>query len=305
MLETFFTNEDIKDIYDELVIYSIKKYEIEQEKIEKLNQETKSTIKKQYKRALLALKKRKIKSETLNNKTIEQLEKSLITYQQNYYMILSLNENTIDDIALQMKERLLTSLLSVENELERISLLFDFMSEYFSYSYVCHQYCNQIPFASEYAFDFKNNIPIDSTYNSTLVMGQGLCGDLANFLKVTGQAIGLNIETICVNHNNSYHSLNKITFSNGQSSLIDITSHIKDRVPKSSCFLVSESKLNEQNVYHFFEELPQTITIPSNNLNTQELAINLANELKKYYPEINDLNKKRTYKYSSNAKRTS
>ena len=32
MLETFFTTEDIKEIYDELVIYSIKKYEMKKPK---------------------------------------------------------------------------------------------------------------------------------------------------------------------------------------------------------------------------------------------------------------------------------
>ena len=37
MLETFFTDEDIKDIYDELVIYSIKKYEENKNMIESLN----------------------------------------------------------------------------------------------------------------------------------------------------------------------------------------------------------------------------------------------------------------------------
>ena len=39
MLETFFTDEDIKDIYDELVIYSIKKYEENKNMIESLDKE--------------------------------------------------------------------------------------------------------------------------------------------------------------------------------------------------------------------------------------------------------------------------
>lgn len=280
MLETFFTTEDIKEIYDELVIYSIKKYEMKKEALATFDNFLKNKLRKQYKRALLALKKRKINPEILNNKTIKQLEESL-------------NKNTIDDLAFQMQEILLDTLSNIENELERVSLLFDFMGEYFNYSYACYQYCNQIPFASEYAFDFKDNIPVDSTYNSTLVMGQGLCGDFSNFLQVTGRLVDLNIETLSAAHNDNYHALNKITLSNGKSSFIDVTPHIKDKVPKSSCFLVSEAKLNEQN-YRFNEEFPQTVTIMTNHLDTKQKAINLAKELKKYYPTINDLNKRKT-----------
>lgn len=69
MLETFFTDEDIKDIYDELVIYSIKKYE-----------ENKNMI------------------ESLDN------------YQQIYHTILKLNQPTTNEIVLQMKEILLSTL---------------------------------------------------------------------------------------------------------------------------------------------------------------------------------------------------
>ena len=124
-------------------------------------------------------------------------------------------------------------------------------------------------------------------------MGQGLYGDFANFLKVTGCLVDLNIETLSAAHNDNYHALNKITLSNGESSFIDVTPHIKDKTPKSSCFLVSKAKLNEQN-YHFNEEFPKTVTITSNHLDTKQKAIKLAKELKKYYPTINDLNKGKT-----------
>ena len=293
MLETFFTTEDIKEIYDELVIYSIKKYEMKKETLDNFEFELKNKIRRQYKRALLELKKRKINPEILNNKTIKQLEESLNNYKQNYYALLSLNKNTIDEVAFQMQEILLDTLLNIENELERVSLLFDFMEGYFNYSYACYQYCNQIPLVSEYSFDFKDNIPLDSTYNSTLVMGQGLYGDFANFLKVTGCLVDLNIETLSAAHNDNYHALNKITLSNGESSFIDVTPHIKDKIPKSSCFLVSKAKLNEQN-YHFNEEFPKTVTITPNHLDTKQKAIKLAKELKKYYPTINDLTKRKT-----------
>ena len=293
MLETFFTDEDIKEIYDELVIYSIKKYEIEKESLDTIDIEIKNKIKKQYKRALFALQERKINPENLNNETLQQMEKNLNTYQQNYDMLLNLNKNTIDDLALQMQEILLGNLSNIGNELERVSLLFDFATNYFNYSYDCYQYCNQIPFVSKYAFDFKDNIPVDSTYNSTLVMGQGLCGDFANFLKETGHLIGLNMETLTAMHNENYHALNKITFSNGETSFIDVTAHIKDKIPKSSCFLVSEAKLNEKSTYHFNDDFSKTVTIPIDHLDTTVQAINLANELKKYYPNSIDLNRRK------------
>lgn len=295
MLETFFTDEDIKDIYDELVIYSIKKYEENKNMIESLDKESQRKFQKQYKIALLAMKEREINPETLKNRNIQTLKASLDNYQQIYHTILKLNQPTTNEIALQMKEILLSTLSIPKNESEKASLLFDFTTNYFKYSYDCYKYCNQIPFVSEYDFDFKDNIPIDSNYNSILLMGQGLCTDIANFIAITGRNLGLNIEVISANHNDNFHALNKITFSNGEVSLIDATAFIKDKVPKSSCFLVSEAKLNHQNNYSFTEELPSTITLQEPILDTTEKAKILSKEIKKNYPGSNDINRKRNY----------
>lgn len=295
MLETFFTDEDIKDIYDELVIYSIKKYEENKNMIESLDKESQKKFQKQYKIALLAMKEREINPETLKNRNIQTLKASLDNYQQIYHTILKLNQPTTNEIALQMKEILLSTLSIPKNESEKASLLFEFTTNYFKYSYDCYKYCNQIPFVSEYDFDFKDNIPIDSNYNSILLMGQGLCTDIANFIAITGRNLGLNIEVISANHNDNFHALNKITFSNGEVSLIDATAFIKDKVPKSSCFLVSEAKLNQQNNYSFTEELPSTITLQEPILDTTEKAKILSKEIKKNYPGSNDINIKRNY----------
>ena len=295
MLETFFTDEDIKDIYDELVIYSIKKYEENKNMIESLDKESQKKFQKQYKIALLAMKEREINPETLKNRNIQTLKASLDNYQQIYHTILKLNQPTTNEIALQMKEILLSTLSIPKNESEKASLLFDFTTNYFKYSYDCYKYCNQIPFVSEYDFDFKDNIPIDSNYNSILLMGQGLCTDIANFIAITGRNLGLNIEVISANHNDNFHALNKITFSNGEVSLIDATAYIKSGVPKSSCFLVSEAKLNQQNNYSFIGELPSTITLQEPILDTTEKAKILSKEIKKNYPGSNDINRKRNY----------
>ena len=295
MLETFFTDEDIKDIYDELVIYSIKKYEENKNMIESLDKESQRKFQKQYKIALLAMKEREINPETLKNRNIQTLKASIDNYQQIYHTILKLNQPTTNEIALQMKEILLSTLSIPKNESEKVSLLFDFTTNYFKYSYDCYKYCNQIPFVSEYDFDFKDNIPIDSNYNSILLMGQGLCTDIANFIAITGRNLGLNIEVISANHNDNFHALNKITFSNGEVSLIDATAFIKDKAPKSSCFLVSEAKLNQQNNYSFTEELPSTITLQEPILDTTEKAKILSKEIKKNYPGSNDINRKRNY----------
>ena len=295
MLETFFTDEDIKDIYDELVIYYIIKYEENKNMIESLDKESQKKFQKQYKIALLAMKERKINPEISKNRNIKTLKESLDNYQQIYHTILKLNQPTTNEIALQMKEILLSTLSIPKNESEKASLLFDFTTNYFKYSYDCYKYCNQIPFVSEYDFDFKDNIPIDSNYNSILLMGQGLCTDIANFIAITGRNLGLNIEVISANHNDNFHALNKITFSNGEVSLIDATAYIKSGVPKSSCFLVSEAKLNQQNNYSFTEELPSTTTLQEPILDTTEKAKILSKEIKKNYPGSNDINRKRNY----------
>lgn len=110
MLETFFTDEDIKDIYDELVIYSIKNYEENKNMIESLDKESQKKFQKQYKIALSAMKEREINPETLKNRNIQTLKASLDNYQQIYHTILKLNQPTTNEIALQMKEILLSTL---------------------------------------------------------------------------------------------------------------------------------------------------------------------------------------------------
>ena len=294
MLETFFTKDDIEDIYDELIIYSIKKYQESEEEIKSYDSKIRKTLERQYKQALIELKRRKISIESLENKSITELKESLDNYQRNYYTILELNQPIINEIAENIKQVLFEVLSKLKTEEEKLSFLFDFSVEYFKYAQNNYQYCNQIPFTSSYFFDFKDNVPIDSNYNNTIVMGQGLCGDFANFLTITGRALGINIEKITATCNGNYHALNKVILKNGKVALIDMTPSIKNKVQKKYCFLVSEEKLKEKNNYQFTEPLPETTTIKIENLDTKKLAINLTEELEKYRPQIKDLNKRKT-----------
>lgn len=282
MLETPFKKEDIKDIYDKLVIYSYKKFN----ELNPLENKTSTFLKKRwntkYQNILTQIKLRNIPEQELETSTLEELENTLKTYQQYYYATIKLNQETVNEYAKKITNTLYKEASSYQTEIEKLSFLFDFMKEYFTYSIDYFTYSNQIPFTTEYAFDFKEKIPVDSTYQSTLVFGQGMCGELSNILKIIGTSLGLNIETITATHNQNYHNLNKVTLSDKNTYLIDVTSYIKDNKNKSSCFLVSKEDINKDNEYIFDTLTQKTSTYKENIPSFKEKAQSLSNQIKEF-----------------------
>lgn len=282
MLETPFQKEDIKDIYDKLVIYSYKKFN----KLNPLENETSPLLKKRwntkYQNILTQIKLRNIPEQEIKTSTLEELENTLKNYQQYYYATIKLNQETVNEYAKRITTTLYKEASSYQTEIEKLSFLFDFMKEYFTYSIDYFTYSNQIPFTTEYTFDFKEKIPVDSTYQSTLVFGQGMCGELSNILKIIGTGLGLNIETITATHNQNYHALNKVTLSDKNTYLIDVTSYIKDNKNKSSCFLVSKEDINKDNEYIFDTLTQKTSTYKENIPSFKEKAQSLSNQIKEF-----------------------
>ena len=299
-LETFFKEEDIKEIYNKIIICSILKYE-------KMDEDTKKFFERRYKLALKQLNDRQISFSYLDKLSSEQvitnIENDLLASIQYYDMNIANNKSVINFLAKQIEKIILQFLSNKKTEIEKISAIFDFVTNYITYSEDYFNYCLEVPpindqyFSYDLHFDFKNQIPVDSSLEGMLVIGQGLCNDISHLIKYLGKKENLNIETISCYYKEGLHTLNLFTDKHGNSYLIDATRKIRKDFSKEECFLVSSSKLNKDNNYEFFEldKLSKTKTYPIINTSVEEIN-NLITNINFIRPEVEDLNTKATFK---------
>ena len=286
-LETFFNEEDIQEIYDEVIIYSILKYQT-------LTSEWQGEFYEKYCHAIQLKEQRAIPDILVHHNSLEHLNQKLTNYQTLYNTILQLNESIIDQIGPQIMEFIVKTIDQEETEYKKVNLLFDFLTTYLTYSEEYYQHCLQVPPVDGFTFDFKNNIPVDCSINGLLVIGQGVCDDFSNLLMMLGKKLKLNISKVICEYQGELHALNMITFQDGTNSLIDTTRKIRQDKSKEECFLVSQEKLNKDKNYTFPQTIPQTITFSQLNLSNEEKVrqlIELINEIK---PPVQDLNKEKT-----------
>lgn len=282
-LETFFSKKDIEDIYNTTLMYSILKYK-------SLPQIWQEVFKERYENALQLITGRNINPHIFQNTNLEELQHRLIEYKNMYNSNIQLNEETVAKVGSNITRLIIYTINKEQNEIDKISYLFDFITSYLSYSEDYNNYCLNIPPIDGFTFDFKENIPIEPSINGTIVMGQGLCEDISNVLQFLGKHLNLQIKVITCNYKRSLHSLNAITLSDGKTYLIDATRLIRKDKSKEECFLVSEQDLNKDNLYDYRKELPITTTYnkPISNYSTQ--AIELINNINQIRPQVQNLN---------------
>lgn len=282
-LETFFTEEDVEEIYDNTIMYSILKYQTFQADWQQI-------FESRYQHALDCFQKRNQISDLLENTSIDRIKNNLLNYQAIYQQIQAQNRPVIDLYAPKIEAIILKSLQTKTTALERVNFLFDFVTNYVQYSTETFQYCLQVPPIDDFYFDFQNQVPVDATINGMLVMGQGLCDDISNLMVYLAKRLDLNMKKITCNYNNALHSLNLITLPDGFNYLIDATRLIRQDKTKEECFLVSKEELNKHHNYQFKEDLPITMTYQGTlPQNTKDLAI-LLTEIESCKPQITDLN---------------
>ena len=291
MLETLFTKKDIEDIYNNLIIYSIMNYH-------NLPIESQNFLKKKYLHALKYLKEKEL-TEELEYTNYEQLQQTLLQYQVVYNEIYNRNKNTINLYGKKIEKLIIDKTNTYKTPLEKISFLFDFVTNYITYSEDYVNYCLNIPpvnnnnLKTNLEFDFKNQVPVDTTIEGMLVIGQGLCEDISNLLAYLGKKVGLNIDIIFTNYKGTSHSLNKITLDDGKTYLLDATRLIRGDMTKKQCFLVSNKTLNKNGIYQF-KQIDSIKDKEENNYNTEEDAKKLIEKINAIKPESYDLNTKRT-----------
>jgi len=225
--------------------------------------------------------------------SIDNLKEKLTNYQALYNTLIKLNKEVINEVTPNITRVITKKIREEQTEQERLEFLFDFLTTYLSYSEEYYQNCLQTPPIDGFNFDFKNNIPVDTSIEGLLVIGQGLCDDISNLMIYLGNLLQLKIKKIICEYNGELHSINMITFTDGTNSLIDATRKIRGNKTKEECFLVSKELLNKDNNYSFQEPLTNTVTVPKQNLNFSEKINKLITEINELKPQIEDLNNKK------------
>ena len=281
-LETLFRENDIKDIYDLITIYSILKYN-------NLEKEIQLEFEEGYKNTIKNFKERNLETNKLSNYNLETLEKRLKDYNIVYETNIKLNKDTINDLATKV-EHLIITRIQEEDEITRISFLFDFITNYINYSEENFKYCLNVPFTDNFSFDFSNNVPVDNRVQGLLVQRQGVCDDISNLIIYLGNCLNLNIKKIFCTYNNNLHCLNCITLNDGKNYLIDATRVIRKDKTKEECFLVSEETINKDKKYEFIEDMIKTTNYDEYIPNKTKEALLLINTINRVV--LNPNNKK-------------
>lgn len=299
-LETLFTKEDIKEIYDKIIICSILKYE-------KLDKDTQKFFEDRYNFALKQATDRQINfnflHQTTPEKVIASIENDLLVSRQYYDMNIANNKPVVNFLADQIEKVIIAAIATKETEVEKISFIFDFVTNYVTYSEDYFNYCLKVPpvndqhFPDDLHLDFKNEIPVDSSLEGMLVIGQGLCSDISHLIKHLGQKVGLNVTTTSCYYKDDLHSLNIFTSKQGDSYLIDATRKIRKDFTNDECFLVSALQLNKNNDYQFLEteELSETKTYQYIGTSLEEINA-LISTINTIRPQVENLSSKSTAK---------
>lgn len=281
-LDTLFDEEDINEIYNDTIVYSILKYQ-------SLPEIWQEEFKNRYEKALQLLPKRNIESTTIKNTNITELKQKLTNYQKIYNSVLQLNKDTIDQSGFTIEHFLITELSQKRNEIDRVSYLFEFITNYITYSEEYFHYCLEVPPVDGFTFDFKNNIPVDSSINGLLVIGQGICENISWLIKYLGEKLNLQIGTINCKYKGNSHTLNTITMKDGNTYLLDATRLIRKDKTLEECFLVSANILNKEKNYQFKSDIILTTDYQGKIPNYQQEVQILIQNLNQLRPTIEDL----------------
>ncbi len=282
-LETLFLDEDIEEIYNDTIVYSILKYH-------SLSKEWQDFFRLRYDHALECLKKRKIESVKIEKNMEDDVRRRLEIYQRLYNIILEQNKSIIGSSAPSIENLVIKTISQKTSEIEKISFLFDFVESYITYSEDYYHYCLKVPPIDNFGFDFKYNLPVDSSISGMFVIGQGICDDISNFMIYLGKRLDLDIDKVFADYQGDNHCFNSIMLSDGNTYLIDVTRAIRGDKNKKECFLVSQKDLNKNGKYIFQNQI-QTTTysrqIPDFSEEASEL-IDKINRLKPYVFQLSN-----------------
>ncbi len=234
----------IQQIYSNVLQLSIFNYQTLPEFI-------KEELKGKYENALLL--KDQLTEPPFDN--IQDITEFLTAVCEDIQRVRLQNQPVIDLYTSQVEQLLDNYIPNNLNCLEKLEFLFDFITNWISFSEDTFQYCCNIPPANGLFFNFYHGVPLSNSYAGLLVTRQGLSGDIANLYVYLARNLGINLETISYIQDGNLYTINKIALENGGVSYIDATAVIRGLKTKREAFLVSKDAFNQTDNYQL-ESIP-------------------------------------------------
>lgn len=206
----------------------------------------------------------------------------------------NLNSNELERIYNEQK-KIMESEYSIYdekeyNEEQRVKYLIEYMLNTLTYNYNAQTYNYDIPFGTEYIFEFSNNIPADDI-KSQLITKEVLTTDIVYLAKMLGAYIGLDILVVKCKYKGKDHLINAIKLHNiideGKNdysyfdyelAYFDLTNVITGEREKNSALLSSLSGLNQFGEAVDYKDLE----IVGENINIDEIK-----DTSRIYKDIN------------------
>lgn len=274
VLEALKENE-VKEIYDSAVVYSLLKYE-------ELSEGAKEVLYEKYRNALAIVTDKDLDT----NKDKDELKAFLENEKNIYESIKDKNQPVIDLVSQMMVNTIKEEIPKDLSNLQVCEYLFDLVTSIMNHASDWTIYFNNTPPKDNYSFEFYNGIPLSKTYPGLLVTRQGTGEDLANLYVYLGREFNIPIGVELCKYKSKYHIVNYILI-NDKKSYIDIKNRILYNETKEKCFLVSQETLNTNKDYIITDTTPSIdVKVPQKNYNIETLIT----KLNSIMPQIQYLN---------------
>lgn len=270
-LVSYFTTEEIEQINQCLVEYSVKHYEEKET-------EMKIHFREKYdyaKKRLTETGKTDLPIECLEDFLLEKLDKYRRNIEANHEL-LELNKTVTVAI---LKKRMPIDL----NMEEKVYYLIEFLTRFVSFSEKYFENCILTPPTNNIEFDFKNNTPLEHSIEGVLVQEQGTCEDICNTMVYLGRELDVPIGKVIIRLNGRIYAINTLEIDD-DISLIDVTRCIKEHHINDQFCLVDKYSLPDE--YQIRTKLKNTITLEKTNIKTEYDMNQIIQEIRNYLPSV-------------------
>ena len=257
-----FKEEEIRKIYINKVIYSILKYNMQDENVKEFFKDKYEYVKNLHRGDFA-------------NGDIEEVKRILEEELVKYKKTAEINQKVIDFITPTVIGNFKSGCKKEYSEVQRFKYLLEYVTNTFRYNYDSKKYNYAIPFGTEYSFEFSNNVPVGD-FKELLITKEVLGDELASLIKYLGEQIGLYVETVLCDFNGERRLINAAILHkqiddetydkfNYEISYIDALSVLQGAKVKEDAFLLSRLALNKNDEYSNFTFVNQNIDESKND----------------------------------------
>ncbi len=187
--------------------------------------------------------------EELGCQSKEELESKLSMLFSKLSSIRDENLTKIQSIAPEFEKIFVKNIPQNATTEEKINYLVHYIANIITYADDWFNYAFRTKVGYMGTIRLKDGVPDKQDEDECLVLGQGVCIDIAYIAQRLGKKIGLDIQTEGVTYKTFAHELNNVRLDNGKYANIDITRLIRGDKKPHECILVSNEHLLQQQEY--------------------------------------------------------